>query len=688
MELTKEERNLIKTYTKTNYVNVNQLLLSDAEIDVALLEQGKTLDYSKEKIQDNIEILKSVYKILLRNFASSDKKEWSFYKNVSNSEIEKLKMNNKIDNFMFAYLSENEARKQIENSSNKQFLLKIDGKGNVPYLQLDKVLKKNESGVIISPFTQISMIDEMTIDGEKVYNISIETQEFETMSDTKRKELYDYILENCGQINEKLVECVELDRENTIHYENIRKLEQLLAKHNFTMEQENYESDTTETEKQADLDDIARINNELEVLKGNVTNVFQERQENTILVTNWKKDLSEYIMAECGKIYQDEIFEKTEHEKVLEEKKINEEKIEKILNDKKAEEKLKIEQIQKETNEKSEKQLKNVDEKIENTSSSNSEIEEVQKECQENIEMVKTLLNNIKTLISKQQNYARIADEIDSHYKALNNAFEMKNYAEELEVLVESIFNKVNLFTENDLDKVKKISKTNLQISTLMNYLNNAKSAVSKKISRFDEINIIEENELKKEIAETIKNIRCEAELKKLRDDVDIIEYKSKFKRFIGRFTGRNKLDEAMLEQIHIREKAIRKTFKSKMPLAYNYSIHELIAEIEMFIKENEDDELVIEDVGLLRRIENVLKRNFVIIDSKVVSIIDRKTGKNLPFSSEKISKRELIEIDTYRFLNKYGYDKALPKEEPEYQDTMASEIKRIIDYIKSSGVI
>ena len=144
MELTKEERNLIKTYTKTNYVNVNQLLLSDAEIDVALLEQGKTLDYSKEKIQDNIEILKSVYKILLRNFASSDKKEWSFYKNVSNSEIEKLKMNNKIDNFMFAYLSENEARKQIENSSNKQFLLKIDGKGNVPYLQLDKVLKKNE----------------------------------------------------------------------------------------------------------------------------------------------------------------------------------------------------------------------------------------------------------------------------------------------------------------------------------------------------------------------------------------------------------------------------------------------------------------------------------------------------------------------------------------------------------------
>lgn len=143
-----------------------------------------------------------------------------------------------------------------------------------------------------------------------------------------------------------------------------------------------------------------------------------------------------------------------------------------------------------------------------------------------------------------------------------------------------------------------------------------------------------------------------------------------------------------MLNQIQIRQTAIRKTFKNKMPLARNYSIHELIAEIQMFIKENEDDELILEDVSLLRKMEETLKKNFVIIDSKVSSIIDQKTGKNLPLASKKISKKELIEIDTYRFLNKYGYDKSDDQKEPEYQDTVADEIKRIVDYIKSSGVL
>ncbi len=143
-----------------------------------------------------------------------------------------------------------------------------------------------------------------------------------------------------------------------------------------------------------------------------------------------------------------------------------------------------------------------------------------------------------------------------------------------------------------------------------------------------------------------------------------------------------------MLDQIHVRQTAIKKTFKAKMPLAHNYSIHELLAEIEMFIRENEEDELVFEEVSSLRKIKDILKKNFVIIDSKVMSIMAQKTGKNLPFASGKISKKELIEIDTYRFLNRYGYDKSYDNPEPEYQDTMASEIKRIVDYIKSSGVL
>lgn len=46
-----------------------------------------------------------------------------------------------------------------------------------------------------------------------------------------------------------------------------------------------------------------------------------------------------------------------------------------------------------------------------------------------------------------------------------------------------------------------------------------------------------------------------------------------------------------------------------------------------------------------------------------------------------------MIEIETYRFLNKYGYDMELKSNEPKYQDTMANEILRIVEYINSSKI-
>ena len=97
--------------------------------------------------------------------------------------------------------------------------------------------------------------------------------------------------------------------------------------------------------------------------------------------------------------------------------------------------------------------------------------------------MVETLLNNIKSLIYKQQNHARIAELIDSNYKALNNAFEMKNNAEELDVLVKGISNEVDSLTKENNVELQKISKTNIQVSTLLNYLNNRKSDVNKRIN-------------------------------------------------------------------------------------------------------------------------------------------------------------------------------------------------------------
>ena len=145
-----------------------------------------------------------------------------------------------------------------------------------------------------------------------------------------------------------------------------------------------------------------------------------------------------------------------------------------------------------------------------------------------------------------------------------------------------------------------------------------------------------------------------------------------------------------MIEQIEIRQLAIRRTLSKNLSLAYNYSIHDLMAEISMFVNENEDDELVQRDVNDLKLLADELRKNFIIIEGKVKSIVENKEGKNLLLDNKKITKKEILEIETYRFLNKYGYDLSAKtyNEEPKYQDTMASEISRIVEYVNSAKIL
>lgn len=637
IKLTKEEHKLMIHYKNEKFYSINQLLSND-------IEKENPTEYTKENVQENLELIQKIYEIMVRIFYHEPELEKkSFYKATSMAEIDKLKNISEVNLFFMAKLECSKAEEDLVTILNRPALLQIELADDIP-----TILIEEDGTVLISPFTKIDLIEELEDGNEdrKNYKIVLSKQQSMDLKEPNKTELLESILKNTNSVFEKIKACLEIDEENSVNYENIRKLEQLLAKHNFAMEQENYEADTTEEERQSDLDNITRINSELTSLKDIVAKSFNDKLQNMQFITEWKNDVGIYLKNEFA-----QMIAKYDGTILVE---------------------------------------KNVEEKEERTyqPTGNEKIDEVKADCLENVAVVNTLLKNIKELISKQQNHARIAEALDSNYKALNNAFEMKNYAEELDSLVRAISDKVDHITDEKAEELEKISKVNLQVSILLNYLNNAKSAVSKKINRFDEMNIIEENELKKEIAETIKNIRCEAELKKLNDDVDIIEDKSNIKKFFGKFTGRDKLDKTMLDQIKVRQTAIRKNFRNKMPLAYNYSIHELIAEIEMFIKENKDDELVLEDVSLLRKIKDTLKKNFVILDSKVISIMDQKTGKNLPVASKKVSKKELIEIDTYRFLKRYGYDKSYDKKEPDYPDTMASEIKRIIDYIKSSYVL
>lgn len=667
-EFTDEEIEVLKEYRKTNQLMINQLLVSNGESDIALLskksEDMQPFSYDRESVRINLDAMIRIYEIMLKSYYSKENSAWSFVYGTTLAEIEKLKNEIYIDYFLHA--TEN---KEIDMPTIINFISDND----VPYINIDETLKieTDTPEILIAPFTKIKEFKEaQEIQFEEnrklpIYSVTLEKQDLQELTFEEKEAVYNYILTSADVVNQKLQESINYDEDTLNNNENIRKLEQLLSKYELEIKKKIDFKDYPESEQLADKADIERIKSELSDLQDSNSNIFEEKKMAVDFITKWKKNIAVYVMAEFK-----ELEMKYEAER-------------KVLKENYSE---KMKKYEEEAKEKHEKLKEGSLEEI---------AKAVDKECDENIILAKRLIEDIKKLITKQQNHAKIAGNIGATYSALNNAFDMKKVAETLLDKVTAIRGKAKELCEEEdrenlSEKLLKISEVNLQVGTLINYLNNPKSSVGQsKINRFEEMTIIEENELKRGIAETILNVRGEAELKKLKEDLEILEEKGAFKRFIGFFTGSNKLDEVKEEQIEIRQKAIRKTLSQKMSLVYNYSIHELVAEIQMFLEDNEDDELVEEDMYILQNMENELRRNFIISDSKVRDIIEQRENKNLPVEVKRITKRELIEIETYRFLNKYGYDRRNDEEENnQYKDTMQNEIARIVDYISSSKIL
>lgn len=738
LEYTKDELNTLKQYKDQYYKAINQLLVSNCETDLSMM--GKDIEseveespYDRKNIIENIDRIKTIYRLCQKYFYNTKHKQEVFYRGTNMAEVDRLRQEPFIDRIWTASKKKQDAEDFYAQNLERPVLIEITVDEEVPFIDVDKILNSSvKTGeIIISPFTKIKSITEIENSNKKIfksYSITIEKQKLEELTEKEREGLFNYILENSYSIKRKLEECINLENENTLNYENIRKLEEAYAKLENEQEEKEISPNYSDAEREEDYKDLERVEKELNQLKTITNNVYEVRKENINFINMWKRNVAVYLIAECKAIEdefegmtadfytEDEIIEIEDAErKALEEEQSpideNVEAVSLEVDSEMVSEATDIPENLEEYTEENEADNEEVNEEIDEGqdvvqeaieekepepefTDSNPMHQRVLKESKENIDSVTKLIHNIENLISKQQNFARIAGNVDSQYSALNNAFDMRKVAETLLLQVKAIDEKVkNLCSSGDNDRInlnlELISKTNIEISTLINYLNNPRIlSPSSRATRFDEIAIIEENALKRGIAEKIKCIRGEGEIKKLKDDQEIIEGRTGISRFIGIFTGRNKLDELMLEQIDIRKEAIRKNLMSRMRLTSNYSIHELMAEIVMFIEENDDDEVVEKEVAELKAIAAELKKNYVIVEPKVQAIIQRREGSNLPLD-KRMSKIEIIEAETFSFLRKYNYDVVDGGEpEPEYQDTMANEIARIVDYINTSKII
>ena len=304
--ITSEEIEALKLYINNKYEAINQMLVSDCETDIDLLSSDVenkivNIDYDKEAIIEYLKTIKLIYRLIIKKFYNDifpKKNANIFYRGTNLSEIERYKNELYIDRFLMT--SEN-IDKAINNNSanwNRPACMNLKLDINVPYIYVKDFLsdEKFKEDILISPFTKIKKVsedEEKTIEKNsrtvKIYNIELEKQKLDELSEEERYGLYNFILENSYVIKRKIEQCIELEKENATNFENIRKLEQLLNKYENANDEEIEEKSDMEIE--TDTDDIQRITKELDELKEISTNVFKIRKENIDFVNVWKRNI-------------------------------------------------------------------------------------------------------------------------------------------------------------------------------------------------------------------------------------------------------------------------------------------------------------------------------------------------------------------------------------------------------------
>lgn len=343
-----------------------------------------------------------------------------------------------------------------------------------------------------------------------------------------------------------------------------------------------------------------------------------------------------------------------------------------------------------------------------------------------NIEKVEALLENTEDLIKAQQKFALIAAETGAKYSSVIDGFGIRNEAFKLkEILKKDLTSFEDKYyyrvTQNTKDKNKDKNKkqnkdknikeksengeqnvdpkimristkelqnildTSNQISIFLNMLFNPKMAKpNTKINRFEELILLEENELKRKIFTYAKYLISEGNLDILEDEIDIIESKSSLKKLLDFISGKNKIESYYISRLEETiDKIIELSYKD-LKIDKNYRIHDIIAEIMMFKSENNNDEILEDIIKKLSKLELSIAKNFEINESKVLEVISDKKNISYPVVG-KITKKDEIDIELESLIRKYEYDDHIFVDEAKYEDTTKNEIQKIVDYAKIS---
>lgn len=619
MEISEREKRAIETYRGIGYRLINNILEIDmgAEGDFILHSTDKPETFDRSSIERMIENIKLIYSAMLKYSNSNSKAPTHVFRGTSVPDMERIQKRGVANKFLSTTLDvETQAKGYFSLSFNQPAFTQIDVPDNIPYLYMGDILELGqnpEKEYLLSPFLKISEFEYVksetrsTISGPKTqkgYRMKVERQELTELAEEERDALTADVLDNAEDISQKQERYFKVLEDILDNEWKIKRNKEKIYDIRNTL----YRGDISEKERRWLEDDFSFLANEnAKTLENEHSKLLQEKAELAQVIEGWKRNVAKICMSEC-RTQEKEFEQQLEEERKAEEQRV--------------------------VKEKREREERANRERINNKRNENNRITQLHEMA---CDMVQTKVKNTdraaKELIAFKETLASIADEMGISYTSRLDVIR------HLPQCIKGLNDRLNIFSS--LEEGREV-ETEEEIDAAISSRQGLKNASNRilrecdaiKSIKVDELKDLEENTFKGGIANSVLDIKLDIFTNVLQSEISRLDNKRGLKKFLDTITGRKRKDEQRKMELG---QAIHTIQNKKRTLTINnnlnaqYSIHEIMADIEGLKNQYGRETKLKEDFERLEKLEAGIKKTYRVKEDRVRMLMARNEQSRLP---------------------------------------------------------
>ena len=289
-------------------------------------------------------------------------------------------------------------------------------------------------------------------------------------------------------------------------------------------------------------------------------------------------------------------------------------------------------------NEKVDIQKRKEQEVINGLQNSKNKVEDLAKD---NTQQCENIDGGIQRLDNTKRQYSKIAQDLRIDYESEIDPSKMRELLKRVKGQIEQMQGDVKGIQISDTDfeqnsqigfKLKELGELNKNIGNCLGSLSD------------EDLDAIEKNELqriKKGISLKIGQIKAEADIKKLDAEKGILKGKrNPIWKVFDKITGQEKVRLTELEQIEVKKQTVKaKTQFVRMEDRQDYSVDDMLSEIDVYVNQNRNSEATKEELVQLQIFRTkITSHSELEVDERVV---EDKTSRELQAGSSVVPRKK-----------------------------------------------